>query len=79
MSGIVEGHELTDMRPQAGRMMAIVKPVIGQEPQALGLVRVDHVRRVGKGVDDSTHPVRGMFPYTVDQLLLRADVIGDVV
>ncbi len=65
-----------DDRP--GRVMAIVRPVVGQDPQALGLVHVGHDRRTGKSVDDGTHLVRGVLSYPIDQLLFRADVIGDV-
>ena len=65
-----------DDRP--GRMMAVAQPVVGQDLQALGLVHVGHDSRTREGVGRGFHPLRSVFPYPVDQLLLRADVVGDV-
>ena len=65
-----------DDRP--GRVVAVAQPVVGQDPQALGLVHVGHDRRAGKRVDDGFHAVRGVLPNPIHQLLLRADVVGDV-
>ena len=65
-----------DDRP--GRVVAVAQPVVGQDPQALGLVHVGHDSRAGKRVDDGFHAVRGVLPNPIHQLLLRADVVGDV-
>lgn len=65
-----------DDRP--GGVMAVMETVIGKNPQAFGLEHVSHDSRPGKGVNHRGHSVRGVLPNPIDQLLLRADVIGDV-
>ena len=61
-----------------GGVVAVAQPVVGQDLQALGLVHVGHHARAREGIDDRLHVLRRVLPDPVDQLLLRPDVVGDV-
>ena len=61
-----------------GCMVAVAEPVVGDDLEALGLVHVGHDRRPRKGVEHGASAFRGMLPDPVDELLLTADVVGDV-
>jgi hypothetical protein len=65
-----------DDRPSS--MVAIMQPVVGDHLQPLCLVHVGHHGRTRKGVDNGADALGGVLPDPVDQLLLAADVVGDV-
>ena len=65
-----------DDRP--GGMVAVAEPVVGDDLEALGLVHVGYDRRPRKGIQHRASALRGMLPDPVDELLLTADVVGDV-
>ena len=61
-----------------GGMVAVAEPVVGDDLEAFGLVHVGHDRRPRKCVEHGANAFRGMLPDPVDELLLTADVVGDV-
>ncbi len=61
-----------------GGVVGVVQPVVGDDAQALGLVHIRDDRRAAERVKHARDSLRRVLPDPVNELLLRAYVVGDV-
>ena len=63
---------------RAGKVKTVMQPIVGKDLQALSFIHVGDHSAAREGVDDAFHLVRSLHPDPVGQLLLGADVVGDI-